>query len=63
MKVKQIRENSTEELVSMIRENEKNMLGMKLRKDPQDGTKIRQLRRDVARMQTVLREREMKNND
>ena len=63
MKIKQIRENSTEELVSQIKENERKMLEMKVRKAAADGTKVRMLRRDVARMHTVIRERETKNND
>ena len=63
MKIKQIRENSTEELVSQIKENERKMLEMKVRKAAADGTKVRQLRRDVARMHTVIRERETKKND
>ena len=63
MKIKQIRENSTEELVSQIKENERQMLEMKVRKAAADGTKVRLLRRDVARMHTVVRERETKKND
>ena len=63
MKIKQILENSTEELVSQIKENERKMLEMKVRKAAADGTKVRLLRRDVARMHTVVRERETKKND
>ena len=63
MKIKKIRENSTEELVSQIKENERKMLEMKVRKAAADGTKVRLLRRDVARMHTVVRERETKKND
>ena len=63
MKIKQIRENSTEELVSQIKENERKMLEMKVRKAAADGTKVRLLRRDVARMHTVVRERGTKKND
>ena len=36
MKIKQIRENSTEELVSQIKENERKMLEMKVRKAAAD---------------------------
>ncbi len=67
MKIKQIRENSPEEIRAQIKEAERDMLGMKVRKAAADGStqplKIRMLRRDVARMQTVIREREIKNND
>jgi len=67
MKIKQIRENSSEEIRAQITESEREMLGMKVKKAAADGStqplKIRMLRRDVARMQTVIREREIKNND
>jgi ribosomal protein L29 len=67
MKIKQIRENSSEEIRALIQESEKEMLGMKVKKAAADGStqplKIRTVRRAVARMQTVIREREIKNND
>ena len=67
MKINQIRENSSEEISAQIIESEREILGMKVKKAAADGStqplKIRMVRRDVARMQTVIREREIKNND
>lgn len=67
MKIKQIRENSSDEIRAQILDAEKEMLGIKVKKAAADGTtqplKIRMMRRDVARMQTVIRERETKTND
>ncbi len=67
MKVKQIRENTTEEILGQIKEAERELSGLKLKKNVSDGVtqplKIRTLRRDVARMRTVIREREINSND
>jgi len=67
MKIKQLRDNSSDELRAQIQEAEKEMLGIKVKKIGADGStqplKIRAIRRDVARMHTVIREREIKKND
>ncbi len=67
MKIKQLRDNSSDELRAQIQEAEKEMLGIKVKKAGADGStqplKIRTIRRDVARMHTVIREREIKKND
>lgn len=67
MKMKQIRENSSEALSAQIREAERELLLLQVKKAVSDGTtqplKVRTLRRDVARMHTVIREREIQNND
>ena len=67
MKVKQIRENTTEEILGQIKEAERELSELKLKKNVSDGVtqplKIRTLRRDVARMRTVIREREINSND
>ena len=67
MKIKQVRENSSDDIRAQILQAEKEMLGIKVKKVAADGTtqplKVRMLRRDVARMQTVIRERETKKND
>ena len=64
MKIKQLRDNSSDELRAQIQEAEKEMLGIKVKKAGADGStqplKIRTIRRDVARMHTVIREREIK---
>ncbi|MGI5869586.1 MAG: 50S ribosomal protein L29 [Kiritimatiellia bacterium] len=63
MKIKQIRENTTEEILAQIKETERKMLRMKTRRTVTDGIQIRAMRRNVARMHTVIREREMNSND
>ena len=63
MKVKQIRETSTEELLSQVKEAKAKILRAKVKKTASDVAKnpleVRTLRRDVARMLTVVREREL----
>lgn len=67
MKVKHIRENTDEEIRAQIAGAEKEIITCRIKRAAEDGStqplKIRMLRRDVARMHTVLREREEKNND
>jgi len=67
MKVKEIRENSTDEIEAQIIESERELLLLQVKKTVPDGTtqplKIRTLRRAVARMHTVIREREIEKND
>lgn len=66
MKIKQVRETSTEDLKAQILEAKKQILVMKVKKTASDVAKQplkqRTLRRDVARMQTVIRERELQEN-
>lgn len=63
MKIKQVRETSTEELLTRVREAKREILEAKIKKTASDVTKNplkpRTLRRDVARMLTVVREREL----
>ena len=62
MKVKQIRETPTEELLSQVKAAKAKILGAKIKKTASDVAKnpheVRTLRRDVARMLTVVRERQ-----
>ena len=62
MKVKQIRETPTEELLSQVKEAKARILRAKVKKTASDVAKnpleVRTLRRDVARMLTVVRERQ-----
>ncbi len=66
MKIKQIRETSSEELQAQIAEARKQIVEMKVKKTASDVAKQplkrRTLRRDVARMMTVLRERDNKES-
>ena len=62
MKVKQIRETPTEELLSQVKEAKAKILRAKVKKTASDVAKnpleVRTLRGDVARMLTVVRERQ-----
>ena len=63
MKIKQVRETPTEELLSQVKAAKGKILGVKIKKTAADVAKnpleVRTLRRDVARMLTVVREREL----
>ena len=63
MKIKQVRETSTEDLDAQVKTAKRKILEMKIKKVATEGTKNplerRTLRRDVARMLTVAREREL----
>ena len=62
MKVKQIRETPTEELLSQVKEAKAKILRAKVKKTASDVAKnpleVRTLRRDVDRMLTAVRERQ-----
>ena len=63
MKIKQIRETSAEDLAAQIRDARAQILQARIKKDSEaargNPLKVRTLRRDVARMLTVQREREL----
>jgi large subunit ribosomal protein L29 len=63
MKIKQVRETPAEELDAQVKSAKRQILEMKIKKVTTEGTKQplkrRTLRRDVARMLTVKREREL----
>ena len=63
MKIKQVRETPAEELDAQVKAAKREILEMKIKKVATEGTKNplkrRTLRRDVARMLTVKREREL----
>ena len=63
MKIKEIRENTNEELLAKVKEAEKEIISIRVRKTGADGTsaspvKVRNLRKLVARAKTVITERE-----
>ena len=62
MKIKQVRETPTEELLSQVKAAKAKILGAKIKKTASDVAKnpleVRTLRRDVARMLSVVRERQ-----
>jgi len=66
MKTHEIKEMKNEEIVKRIKEEEKNLLDLKFSNELRQLTntsKLRLVRRDIARMKTVLRQREMENKN
>ncbi|MEG8946808.1 50S ribosomal protein L29 [Rosettibacter firmus] len=62
MKIYQIREMSTEEIKKRIIEEQKNLMDLRFQHELKNLTntaKLRLIRKDIARMKTVLKEREM----
>jgi len=61
MKIYQIREMSTEELKKRILEEQKNMIDLRFQlelKNLTNTAKISNTRKDIAKMKTILKERE-----
>ena len=59
--VKELRNLSNEELVAKIKESKKELFDLRLKQSTgslEKPSKIRELRKNVARMQTILKERE-----
>ncbi len=66
MKVKEIRELSTEEIKTKIKENKEELLNLRFASamgNIEKPSRIRELRHTVARMKTVLKEREMMDKE
>ncbi len=64
MKVNELRKLSSEELTSKITESKKELFELRLKQSTgslDKPSKIRELRKNVARMKTILRERELEN--
>ncbi|MEJ5261764.1 MAG: 50S ribosomal protein L29 [Ignavibacterium sp.] len=62
MKIYEIREMSTDELIRRIQEEEKNLVDLRFShhlKQLANTAKLKLVRRDIAKMKTVLREREL----
>ncbi len=65
MKIYQIREMSTEEIKKRIIEEQKNLIGLRFQHELKNLTntaKLRLTRKDIARMKTVLKERELQES-
>ena len=63
MKIQEIREMSTDELVKRIEEDEKNSVDLRFQhqlKQLTNTAKLKITRKDIARMKTLLKERTMK---
>ncbi len=62
MKIYEIREMSTEEIKKRIAEEESNLVDLRFQNELKSLTntaKLKNTRKDIARMKTVLREREL----
>ncbi len=62
MKIYEIREMSNDELLKRIAEEESNLIDLRFQnalKTLTNTAKIRNVRKDIAKMKTVLREREL----
>lgn len=65
MKIKELRELSTEDLNKKITESKKELFNMRMKQATgalEKPSKIKELRKDVARMKTIIREREIGGN-
>ena len=62
MKVKEIRELTTEKIVAKIKEDKEELFNLRFQQatgNLEKPSRIRDLRHDIARLKTVLREREL----
>ena len=62
MKIKDLRELSTKELEGKIRDTKKELFSLRMKQSTgtlDKPSRIKELRKDVARMKTILREREL----
>lgn len=65
MKIEEIRELSSEELVIKVNELKQELLSLRFQKATgrlDNGKKITEARKTIARIYTILKEREMANN-
>lgn len=66
MKVNDIRKLTTEEIVAKIKENKEELFNLRFQQatgNLEKPSRIRDLRHDVARLKTVLRERELSEGE
>ncbi len=64
MKIEDIRKLSTEELQNKIKENKEELFNLRFQQatgNLEKPSRLRELRREVARMKTIIRERENEN--
>ena len=65
MKASEIREKSSEELEAEIQNQKENLFNLKFRNrlaQIEDNSQIKKIRRSIARMQTIIRERDLSDN-
>ena len=61
LKIKELRELSNKELETKVRESKKELFNLRMKQSTgtlEKPSKIKELRKDVARMKTIIRERE-----
>jgi len=66
MKVKEIRELTTEQIVAKIKESKEELFNLRFQQatgNLEKPSRIRDLRHTVARLKTVLRERELNDEE
>ena len=66
MKIKEIREQTKEELEAKLLEIKKSLFNLKFQKATgqlENPVKIRNLRKDIARIETLLKEKELNKKD
>ena len=66
MKMHEIKEMKTEEITQKVNEEEKNLIDLRFShqlKQLTNTAKIKMVKRDIARMKTVLKERMIREND
>lgn len=65
MKASEIRAKSSEELEAEIQNQKENLFNLKFRNrlaQIEDNSQIKKIRRSIARMRTIIRERDLSNN-
>ena len=65
MKASEIRTKSSEELEAEIQNQKENLFNLKFRNrlaQIEDNSQIKKIRRSIARMQTIIRERDLSDN-
>ena len=65
MKSNEIRAKSSEELEDEIQNQKENLFNLKFRNrlaQIEDNSQIKKIRRSIARMQTIIRERDLSDN-
>ncbi|MBZ0179526.1 MAG: 50S ribosomal protein L29 [Melioribacteraceae bacterium] len=65
MKIYEIREMSNEEIIKRIEEEEHNLVDLRFQHELKNLTntaKLKMVRRDIAKMRTVLKERELEKS-
>ena len=66
MKVNDIRKINTEEIIAKVKENKEELFNLRFQQatgNLEKPSRIRDLRHDIARLKTVLRERELNEGE